>query len=707
MLHYAFSGFLVFLTSSVLGFIVFIKNPKRLVNLLFVLFSLSVAAYGFGFYKQALSLSPAQELHAVRILLAGTIFIPVFFLHLVSALLSRKISKKLLACFYLSAGLWEIINYSTDWLAGNPVPKLGFHYLFQGGILYPVLMAYFLTFAWVGLRQLFFGYNSASGLRRNQLKYIFFSTLVGFGGGSFGFALGYNIDFYPLNPFGAYGVALYTIIFAYAVLKYRLMDINLAVTRAGIFGVIYAVILGIPYWIGLKILGQGPWVFPVTLMAAFATIGPFIYQFTRKRAEEIILRQQHAYQKTLKELSEKMTQIRDLDKLLKLIVLKVADTVKVDFAAIYMKDESSNMLKLKDYYPKRARSRFKDKLSYDGELTKKFYVHKKPLTAEELQLKNYEADNINSSDLFIPCFFENELLGFMLLGPKPNKQMYTLDDIVVFETLSYAFSLAVENCRFWQEVEDRQRKARLQEMDAYSYSLAHEIDNPVQVILGESELLKKEFLKDLDDEKKRKEAAESFDFIIEAAERIAGMVKAIRDFGQKTTGKLVPVKVQDIIEGFSKLYLPKLKENGIALEKNVDKAVLSVYLKCEKPQLLQVLVIFANNAIHAMKYAAEKKVTLGARLSKDSVLISFFDTGCGIDKELIPIIFTPFTTTKASSEGTGMGLYNAKKIIEAHKGEIWVESEGKNKGAAFFIKLPLAPDLIDRAPAGEEGKRIF
>jgi len=110
-----------------------------------------------------------------------------------------------------------------------------------------------------------------------------------------------------------------------------------------------------------------------------------------------------------------------------------------------------------------------------------------------------------------------------------------------------------------------------------------------------------------------------------------------------------------------------------------------------------------------MKYSKEKKITLKLeQVNSDLVRISFTDTGCGIKKELLPIIFSPFTTTKASSEGTGMGLYNAKKIIDRHKGRIWAESEGENKGAAFFIELPLAKDIKpEELEEKDKGKRLF
>ena len=110
-----------------------------------------------------------------------------------------------------------------------------------------------------------------------------------------------------------------------------------------------------------------------------------------------------------------------------------------------------------------------------------------------------------------------------------------------------------------------------------------------------------------------------------------------------------------------------------------------------------------------MQASSEKEIILKAeRSNEDSVIISFGDNGYGIKKEMLEIVFTPFTTTKASSEGTGMGLYNAKKIIERHKGEIWAESEGENKGAVFFIKLSLAKGItLDEFNKEDKQKRVF
>jgi signal transduction histidine kinase len=442
-------------------------------------------------------------------------------------------------------------------------------------------------------------------------------------------------------------------------------------------------------------------------MAILATSGPFIYQYLRRHAEDIILKEQRRYQRALFDLSKTMSRIRDLDKLLRAIVLTVVDTVKLSFAGIYLKDEESRSYILKHYYPKEVKSRLQEFISFDSELIDAFYKERRPLINEELRFLPTIYAYTKDSGLVIPCFVEDDLLGFMALGPKLNNQIYTSDDILVFETLSYSTSLAIENSLFWKEIEDRQRKARLQEMDTYSYSLAHEIDNPMQIILGQAGFIKKEVFKELADEKKRKDIESSFDFILEAAQRVSGMVKAIRDFGSPTTGELKPLRVEDVVDSFCRLYFPQFKANGINLSKELGDNL--GFIRGEKPELMQVLVILANNSIHALRYSKQKQITLKVEPSnQDTIRITFQDTGCGIKKDILPVIFSPFTTSKASSEGTGMGLYNAKRIIEKYKGRIWAESEGEDKGTAFFIELPITKD-VNAEEFKKEGraKRLF
>jgi signal transduction histidine kinase len=126
---------------------------------------------------------------------------------------------------------------------------------------------------------------------------------------------------------------------------------------------------------------------------------------------------------------------------------------------------------------------------------------------------------------------------------------------------------------------------------------------------------------------------------------------------------------------------------------------------------MEVLANLSDNAIHAIlgTEEKEKRIILKVEIpSQDFIRIILKDNGYGITEEKIRSIFAPFVTTKASTEGRGMGLYNCRRIIERHKGKIWAESEGKSKGAAFIIELPIAHEITEEDFKEEvKGKRLF
>jgi signal transduction histidine kinase len=86
-------------------------------------------------------------------------------------------------------------------------------------------------------------------------------------------------------------------------------------------------------------------------------------------------------------------------------------------------------------------------------------------------------------------------------------------------------------------------------------------------------------------------------------------------------------------------------------------------------------------------------VTVTLKQDNGFVCIAISDTGVGIEKEIMPSLFKEFSRAdlqKVNILGSGIGLYLAKKFTEAQNGKIWAESEGKNKGAQFYIQLPIS-----------------
>ena len=107
----------------------------------------------------------------------------------------------------------------------------------------------------------------------------------------------------------------------------------------------------------------------------------------------------------------------------------------------------------------------------------------------------------------------------------------------------------------------------------------------------------------------------------------------------------------------------------------------------DKGRLAQVLSNLLNNAI---KFTQEGTIVILAKnINNDNAtIVSVKDTGIGISTEIFPRLFEKFVTSK-SFEGTGLGLYISKRIIEAHGGSIWAENNSDGKGATFSFTLPI------------------
>jgi signal transduction histidine kinase len=672
--------------SLVFGIFVYFRGMKATINKIWLLMSVCVSLWSLGLGLMISATSEEMALFYLKYIhYVGAIFIPAVYLHFTLILIGKDFEKrKVVLTAYIIAVVFLISNFLG--LFATVKIKPPFNYYTHPLIFYPLYTLLFMITVGYSLFLMFKAYRDISGLRRHQITYQVLATVVGFSGGSSAFFYVFNI---PILPIGMYIMVSYNLIMSYAIIRYRLMDIGVVITRTVIFGVVYTVVLGIPFWIGFKLLGGGPWIIPISIMAVLATAGPFIFMYLQKHAVDVLQSDQRRYQRALIELSKSMGRIRDLDKLYKTIIFTVVDTIKIPFAAIYLKDEEYKSYQLKHYYPKKAKDRFQEFIPPDHPLISLLNKQKMPLLSEEIgSLDKIDLDH----GLVIPCFVEDDLLGFLTIGAKPNNQMYTQDDLLIFETLSYSTALAIENCKFWKEIEDRQRKARLQEMDSFAYSLAHEIDNPMTVLLNLPNFLRKHFLKYISDPQEQKDVDDTCKHMTQLAERVSGMVKAIRKFGEPTTGELSPLNLQEIIEGYSKLYAPEIKAHSIYFEKEMPAE--PIYVNGVAAELQQVLIIFSNNAIHAMKYAEPKKITLKLTKANHNIArIAFSDTGYGIKPEKIETIFAPFVTSKASTEGTGMGLYNAKGLILRHKGRIWAESGGPNKGATFIIELPIIEDV--------------
>jgi len=234
-----------------------------------------------------------------------------------------------------------------------------------------------------------------------------------------------------------------------------------------------------------------------------------------------------------------------------------------------------------------------------------------------------------------------------------------------------------------QETQEQLQSAeKLASIGQLAAGVAHEINNPLGTILLYTSLLKKELQQKLSDH----QSIEDLNLIADETNRCKNIVANLLNFARQGKLKVSEFDLLDLINSILKMVRikPEFKGISISTECEADDTVISG----DSDQLKQVFLNLINNSCEALDESDIKKINI--KISKDSehFIIEIKDSGCGIPKENMGKLFTPFFTTKKMGKGTGLGLAIVYGIIKMHKGDIRAVSE-VYQGTNFIIKLPL------------------
>jgi len=221
---------------------------------------------------------------------------------------------------------------------------------------------------------------------------------------------------------------------------------------------------------------------------------------------------------------------------------------------------------------------------------------------------------------------------------------------------------------------------RLAAMGAMIGGVAHELNNPLTTILGNSDLL----LETETNEASRKRLA----LLQQDARKAAEIVKNLTYFSRPPAPGKSQINLTEVLERTLSLHAYSLRKNGITVDFLKEPALPQAL--GDPHQLMQVFLNLIVNAEQAIREARDKG-TLRIRTGKSDkgVWVSFHDDGPGIPKEVLPSIFDPFYTTKRPGRGTGLGLSICKSVVKEHNGTIEA-TNAPDGGAVFTVTLPVA-----------------
>jgi PAS domain S-box-containing protein len=265
-----------------------------------------------------------------------------------------------------------------------------------------------------------------------------------------------------------------------------------------------------------------------------------------------------------------------------------------------------------------------------------------------------------------------------------------------------------------KEAEDSlQQSEKLAALGGLLAGVAHELNNPLSVIVGQAALLK-------ESTPQESKVTQRADKIRTAGERCSRIVRSFLALARRKPSERKPMDINSVIEDSLELIAFQLRTDNVELKRKLD--VSAPLAMADSDQMVQVITNLVINAKQALGDKQPPKIIEVETWHREAqngqeatIFVAVTDNGTGVPKEIAKRIFEPFFTTKAAGSGTGVGLSLCHNIVETHGGRIWVE-DTPGGGARFVFTLPAGvrevasvniEAIVDTAPSKVKPMRIL
>lgn len=710
--------------------------------------NLAVASWSLCYFFWQISSNKYWALFWTRALTFGSTLIPILHLHWILTLLGIRRNKVVIFGYLIT--IFFILANFTPLLVKEVAPIPPFPYWPKPGPLYIfyIVLSYFGLMVGYATFQLLKSLKTATGHKKAQIKYLIAGTLVGTLAGASNFPLWFDIY---ILPYGNILVSLYTLIFTYAMVKHRLMDIRIVVRQVTVYGVSLIVSLGFSVLLMLLAFNYLSFYISSIWIGIFIlAFGIIIFQLTKDRFSKFANRHLfytlYSYEKTISDLIEKLSKTIDLNRLVFLSTETIKDVMKLDKIALILRklEPPKGQLKLLQNHHKYndlkdilrdtegeekfylARNISFEEESISSLIKNKFLIHylergKSLIVKDELKRLAEDSNDEHfknkfltlvdfmtktEANIYLPLIIEDRLIGLFILGKKVSGDAYTAQDISLLETVASQVSIAVNNAQLYEQSQYFNQILRMRVIEATkelagAYRELKKLDDSKTEFLSlASHQLRtplsaiKGYLSMVLEGnfgKLQKETEEALKNVYQSNEHLIALVNDLLNITRIEAGRLEyhpqETDLGKLIEEVIKESELAAKNKGLDLKYKASKLPL---VKIDPDKIRQVLINLIDNAL---KYTRKGSVTVWAKRMDSKILVEVKDTGIGISPDKMDSLFEWFSRGKGAyrlaSGGFGLGLYIAKKIIEKANGKIWAESPGENKGSTFSFTLPI------------------
>lgn len=705
------------LTSTILGIIVYRKNKSSSVNKTFAYFCLSVSVWSYAYLFFPLSGNKSTVLLSFQALHIGACFVSVTYFHFVSAWLdlNKKYKKSVIIGYFFA--IFFVSQVFSPLFIADMVPKFSMPLWANPGPLYHFYLIFFYFYALFASYLLVKNYKNTEGIKRAQTKYILIGMAVTYLGGSMNYPLWYNIN---IPPYGNILASAFVVCSAYAIIKYRLMDIRIMLRKSTVNVASVLALLAVVIPLNLAIMMNFTDKKLIASAAITALMSAVLYpqfkDYFHKLANKYFFSSLYDERDLLSKISRELRDTLDEAE----VYGKMADIIGGAFhasgIAVIIKDSKSRFVveysKDADLAFNKVVENDKNVIDFFNEKPDIFVFDEKQKSHPDKFRRTLERMEKHKLRLLVPLKTKNNLIGMIALGEKCAKDVYSKEDLQILEIIANQSATVVENARLYSELhnfneilkkkvdeqtKDLQEKnvnlEKLLEMRTeFLDTASHQLRTPISIIRGQTSML----AEGMYDKISNQEKMEIYADILEGANRMNHIIDDILQASECDTNKsfslegiLRDVSILDCADKVLGEFSPRIEKKKIKLEFKHPKNI--PLIKSSESHLRHIIKNILDNAVIFTPENGEIKIKISKDKKSDKIRLEIKDSGIGIPKKDLPDIFDKFTrggnAISMYANGSGLGLFIAKRLTEAHPGgQIGIESE-EGKGTLVWAEF--------------------
>lgn len=635
--------------------------------------------------------------------------------------------KRLNTSWLLTVGLY-VFGVIGALLSVTDLVVGGVYYNDAGEVAFtngPALFGYIITLLIMGLfiaRNYIRVYRYSSGREKHQSKLIIVGFLVMFFLIMFTNAIiPFFVSSWAFAQFAPFATLILIGSVTYAIAKYGLFDIRPVIARSIAYvAALFIIVLSfasIIYYTAQGVLGLELTARHELILAIFITASVVIFQPVKaifdKLTNAIFYRDSYDTQKFLNDINTRIATTADIERLLADISAQIDHTLKAGFCEFYLEPQSTIELHLagsnKWLFAHKDWTRLSQVLKENQE----------PLiSTEDIYVADHIKDLMHRTgvDLIIKMTSNKQDVGYMLVGQKKRGDVYSVADIQVLNITADEVALAVQSALRFKEIErfnetlqqriddaTRELKKTNQKLrtldetkDEFISMASHQLRTPLTSIKGYLSMLLEGDVGELTEQQRT--------FLNQAytsSQRMVYLIADLLNVSRLRTGKFViertDVYLPDIVNAEIEQLQSTADSRELKLRANIPDEFPMLML--DETKTRQVVMNFMDNAIYYTPKGGT--ITVELKAATHSVHFSVKDNGIGVPKPEQHLLFTKFyraaNARKARPDGTGLGLYMAKKVITAQGGAIIFKSK-EGKGSTFGFSFPYAMLEPDNKP---------